>query len=255
MEVTLVQINNSLLRPPRINRRIAMHSHVRSLSILSEITDNSVDSSISSTREPKTVYNDNWFDRLAIRHLSHSLQSSTGMRSERRGYDGLIEAATMASRRFTPIQQRSLVIQTLETAFPKPILSLIKAFLPPSKFAREYFAVFTTIFFSWLVGPCEVKESEFQGKKERNVVYVPKCRFLEGTNCVGMCTNLCKMPSQAFIKESLGMPINMVPNFEDMSCEMIFGQEPPSQSSDPAFTQPCFKQCKEVRKHHRNCTS
>lgn len=37
-------------------------------------------------------------------------------------------------------------------------------------------------------------------------------RFLEGTNCVGMCTNLCKMPSQTFIKQSLGMPINMVPS-------------------------------------------
>ncbi|KAK4382709.1 Beta-carotene isomerase D27, chloroplastic [Sesamum angolense] len=53
-----------------------------------------------------------------------------------------------------------------------------------------------------------------------------------------MCTNLCKMPSQAFIKDSLGVPINMVPNFEDMSCEMIFGEEPPEQSSDPAFTHP-----------------
>lgn len=57
-----------------------MLGHVRSLSILSATTDNSVDISITSTREPKTsVYNDNWFDRLAIRHLSQSLQSSTGI--------------------------------------------------------------------------------------------------------------------------------------------------------------------------------
>lgn len=38
------------------------------------------------------------------------------------------------------------------------------------------------------------------------------CRFLEETNCVGMCTNLCKMPSQVFIKDSFGMPVNMVPS-------------------------------------------
>lgn len=37
-------------------------------------------------------------------------------------------------------------------------------------------------------------------------------RFLEETNCVGMCINLCKMPSQSFIKDSLGMPVNMVPS-------------------------------------------
>lgn len=38
------------------------------------------------------------------------------------------------------------------------------------------------------------------------------CRFLEETNCVGMCINICKMPSQSFIKDSLGMPVNMVPS-------------------------------------------
>lgn len=35
----------------------------------------------------------------------------------------------------------------------------IRALLPQSKFTREFFAVFTTIFFAWLVGPCEVSYS------------------------------------------------------------------------------------------------
>ncbi|KAI3449701.1 hypothetical protein Pfo_006366 [Paulownia fortunei] len=253
MDATLVQPYKSLFLQPRINRRVTMQNHRRPPFILSVLTDNNLDT--SSAHESKNVYSDNWFDRLAINHLSHSLQASTGLRSKKSGYDGLVEAATMASRRFTPIQQSQVVIQTLETAFPRPILSLIKTLLPPSKFAREYFAVFTTVFFSWLVGPCQVRESEFEGRREKNVVHIPKCRFLEGTNCVGMCTNLCKMPSQAFIKESLGMPINMVPNFDDMSCEMIFGQEPPPQSLDPAFTQPCYKQCKATQRHQKNCTN
>ena len=38
------------------------------------------------------------------------------------------------------------------------------------------------------------------------------CRFLEETNCAGMCTNLCKIPSQTFITHSLGMPVDMVPS-------------------------------------------
>ncbi|XP_042011910.1 beta-carotene isomerase D27, chloroplastic-like isoform X4 [Salvia splendens] len=176
------------------------------------------------------------------------------MRSGKEGYEGLVEAATMASRRFNSIQQKGVVIDTLKAALPAPLLLLIKKTAPPSKFSRELFAVFTTIFFAWLIGPCQVKESEFEGRKENNVVYVPKCRFLEETNCVGMCTNLCKMPSQLFIKDSLGMPITMVPNFEDMSCEMKFGVEPPPQSLDPAFTQPCYKQCKAIKRNH-NCGS
>ncbi|XP_051142272.1 beta-carotene isomerase D27, chloroplastic [Andrographis paniculata] len=259
MEATLVQPYNNAhdsFLPPRINRSVSMQNHRRrsqSTGIRSTLADNSVDVS-SVARQSQTVYNDNLFDRLAINHLSHCLQASTGLRNEKRGYDGLVEAATVAARHFSPIEQRQIIIQTLEMAIPKPILSLIKTVLKPSKFAREYFAVFTTFFFAWLVGPCEVREAEFDGKKEKSVVHIPKCRFLEETNCVGMCTNLCKMPSQTFIKESLGMPIYMVPNFDDMSCDMKFGQEPPAQSLDPAFTQPCYKQCKSSGRHQKNCT-
>jgi hypothetical protein len=32
-------------------------------------------------------------------------------------------------------------------------------------------------------------------------------------------------------------------DFDDMSCEMIFGQEPPSSTDDPALKQPCYKLC------------
>ncbi|KAL3517626.1 hypothetical protein ACH5RR_020215 [Cinchona calisaya] len=225
------------------------------LAVLSRPQEKSTELSSSTKTCSKTVHKDNWFDRIAINHLSQSLQETTGLRSSERGYDGLVEAAGVVYRKFSLSQQQELVIQTLEKAFPLPILSMIRALLPQSKFAREFFAVFTTIFFAWLVGPCGVRESEFDGRKENNVVHIKKCRFLEGTNCVGMCTNLCKMSSQAFIKDSLGMPLNMVPNFDDMSCDMIFGQEPPLAINDPAFMQPCYKLCKENKRNHKNCTS
>ncbi|KAJ9188067.1 hypothetical protein P3X46_003462 [Hevea brasiliensis] len=203
----------------------------------------------------KTVYNDNWFDQLAINHLSRSVQAATGLRNSKTGYESLVEAAMDASLKFSLIQQRELVLQALDRAFPRPILDLIKTVLPQSKFAREYFAAFTTLFFVWLIGPCEVRESELNGRKEKNVVHIKKCRFLEETNCVGMCTNLCKVPSQTFIKHSLGMPVDMVPNFDDMSCEMIFGQDPPKSTEDPAFNQPCYKLCKTKQKHRVKCSS
>ena len=37
-------------------------------------------------------------------------------------------------------------------------------------------------------------------------------RFLESTNCVGMCTNLCKIPCQKFIQDSLGTAVYMSPS-------------------------------------------
>ncbi|KAM3248576.1 beta-carotene isomerase D27, chloroplastic isoform X1 [Capsicum annuum] len=202
------------------------------------------------------VYKDNWFDHLAINHLSQSIQATTGLRNKKSGYESFVEAARVVYVNYNSTHdQVNLVIESLQRAFPKPILSLVKMLLPQSKWAREYCAMFTTVFFAWLVGSCEVKASEFNGRKENNVVHIKKCRFLEETNCVGMCTNLCKMPSQLFIKDTLGMPVNMVPNFDDMSCEMIFGQDPPPPNTDPAFMQPCYKLCKLNNKHKMDCNS
>lgn len=39
------------------------------------------------------------------------------------------------------------------------------------------------------------------------------------------------------------MPLTMEPNFEDLSCRMVFGQTPPPLDEDPALTQPCFVSC------------
>ncbi|KAM7521646.1 hypothetical protein LguiA_011548 [Lonicera macranthoides] len=255
MEANVVLQNKSLfLTHTKYRRDIIKQKPKYSPCIIAVLTTPTKDNNSISTSS-KTVYKDGWFNRLAINHLSRSVQAAIGMKNDKSGFESLVEAATATSRKFNPIQQRQLVIQALDMAFPSPIMSLIRALLPPSKFAREYFAVFTTIFFPWLVGSCEVRESEFNGAREKNVVYIKKCRFLEETNCVGMCTNLCKMPSQAFIKDSLGVPVNMVPNFDDMSCEMIFGQEPPLPTDDPAFKQPCYKLCKAKQRHSDICTN
>lgn len=39
------------------------------------------------------------------------------------------------------------------------------------------------------------------------------------------------------------MPLYMEPNFEDLSCKMIFGEIPPPLAEDPVTTQPCFSSC------------
>ncbi|GMI69337.1 hypothetical protein HRI_000603000 [Hibiscus trionum] len=205
--------------------------------------DTEAASAIASASATTSVHNDNWFDLLAINYLSESLQAATGLKSMSSGYESLVETTAMMSKRFNAKTQQKLVVKALDSAIPKLILDMIRTLLPQSQFTREYFAAFTTVFFAWLVGPSEVRESEFDGRREKNVVYVKKCRFLEQSNCVGMCINLCKMPSQAFIKDSLGMSVNMVPNFDDMSCEMIFGQDPPASNDDPALKQPCYKLC------------
>ncbi|KMT10258.1 hypothetical protein BVRB_5g120150 [Beta vulgaris subsp. vulgaris] len=206
--------------------------------------------SLKVANTPKiTCYRDTWLDLMAINHLSHNLQAVAGIEIEKDGYDGLLEACKVVILKFDPVQQSQLGLEGLKRSIPKQIFPLMKALIPPSKFTRELFAKFAGLFFAWLIGSSELKESEFNGKREKNVVHIKKCRFLEGSNCAGMCINLCKFPTQTFIKNSLGMPVTMVPNFEDMSCEMIFGVEPPPPDVDPATKQPCYKLCKMSRRH------
>ncbi|KAG6774529.1 hypothetical protein POTOM_021884 [Populus tomentosa] len=176
----------------------------------------------------KTIYNDSWIE-------NQTMKTCAGLRNSKRGYESLAQTATDTWQKFSPIQQHGLVLQSLNRAIPRLILNMASSI------------------FSFLVLPlCKT-------------VNPTPCRFLEETNCVGMCTNLCKIPSQTFIKHSLGMPVDMVPSkaynvqnigieitngllsdfvdFDDMSCEMIFGQEPPAITEDPAFKQPCYKLC------------
>ncbi|GAB2274228.1 hypothetical protein Dimus_008995 [Dionaea muscipula] len=88
--------------------------------------------------------------------------------------------------------------------------------------------------------PQHVIEVEVNGVKQRSGVHIKKCRYLENSGCVGMCVNMCKFPTQDFFTNEFGLPLTMNPNFEDMSCEMVYGQVPPAFEEDPVSKQPCF---------------
>jgi beta-carotene isomerase len=45
------------------------------------------------------------------------------------------------------------------------------------------------------------------------------------------------------------MPIYMEPDFNDLSCKMMFGREPPEIEDDPAMKQPCFEFCKSNKSY------
>jgi Beta-carotene isomerase D27-like, C-terminal len=46
----------------------------------------------------------------------------------------------------------------------------------------------------------------------------------------------------------MGMEVTLDPNYEDFSCQFIFGQAPLQQDADPAFSSPCFQQCPSRRR-------
>ncbi|GJW98327.1 beta-carotene isomerase D27, chloroplastic-like protein [Tanacetum coccineum] len=199
--------------------------------------------------------------------------------------ESLVAVSGVVFRSCDSIKQREIVMKVLLNAIPRPIIvmaiqktsSTFKVFetylcrihlnlLPLARWSVRVMVRCSDVLIrgfyisweamesvqKWSCGIL-VRESEFEGVKEKNVVYIKKCRFLETSNCAGMCTNMCKVPAQEFMKNTLGIPINMVPNFDDMSCEYIFGVDPPALQDDPAFKQPCYKLCNVKHKHVTSC--
>ena len=78
----------------------------------------------------------------------------------------------------------------------------------------------------------------FLPKKKKN--RIKKCRYLQESGCVGLCTNLCKRPTEAFFADAFGLPLTMEPDFETLECTMRFGQAPPPIEEDAVYNQPCF---------------
>ena len=59
------------------------------------------------------------------------------------------------------------------------------------------------------------------------------------------CLCLAQIPTEDFFTNQFGLPLTMNPNFEDLSCEMIFGQKALPLEQDEVYKQPCFAhECK-----------
>jgi hypothetical protein len=192
-----------------------------------------------------STYRDNWLDRLFIRLFAHKMAKALGQQTSLRGYDGFVDLSQQIMQGRTPQEQQALVARVLQSLVPAQVLWLIRTLFSPSQRVCELNAWFATMLFEWLVGPCEVRSAEVaaengQLRQQNSSVHIKKCRYLEHSGCVGMCINMCKLPTQAFFTQEFGIPLTMTPNFDDLSCDMVFGQVPPPIETEAAYHQPCL---------------
>ena len=104
----------------------------------------------------------------------------------------------------------------------------------------------------WLMGPCTLDDlspedlaaapSELYGGQGAQVL-VHRCRFLEEAGCASVCVNACKMPTQAFFNEQMGVPMRMVPDYETLECRFKFGLPPSLEDEEEARAVACFSAC------------
>lgn len=193
----------------------------------------------------KTKYNDGLFEKAFMTLFARKMENFGAASDQKKGwfdydYDSFVDVSRKVMQGRSRLQQQQVVREVLLSMLPPGAPAQFRKLFPPTKWAAEFNAAITVPFFFWLVGPSEVVEVEVDGVKQKSGVHIKKCRYLENSGCVGMCVNMCKIPTQDFFTNEFGLPLTMNPNFEDMSCEMIYGQAPPPFEEDPVSKQPCY---------------
>jgi hypothetical protein len=207
----------------------------------------------------KESYKDNLCDRLFIQLFSRKIAQALGKPTPFSGYSGFVELSKQIMQGRSSHEQQEVVAVVLQSLVPAPVLAAIRKFFSPTQLVCELNAWFATILFEWLVGPCQVVEVEVRGedgqlRPQKSGVHIQKCRYLDESGCVGMCINMCKLPTQKFFTQEFGIPLTMTPDFEDLSCDMVFGQMPLPLESESAYHQPCLiTQCSTATAHTASC--
>jgi len=99
---------------------------------------------------------------------------------------------------------------------------------------------------TWLMGECEVNDCEVDegmGDGQNQGVLVKRCRFLEESGCASVCVNSCKIPTQKFFSENMGLPLTMTPDYDTFECQFSFGLNPSNKGEADAMNTPCLSRC------------
>ena len=210
---------------------------------------------------------DAWWEKIFIFVLSWGLatvstEQSKAMKYVRpgMGFDQFVKV-TRTLLRGTTDDIKYRVLGLLLTLMPRPIRWGINVF---STRQQRWISEKSSLFMSfgllgWLVGPSErfvvdvkvpittsnptTDEVEYTTEQWRSGVKLTECRYLVESGCKSACLHLCKGPTQSFFNDHLGMKMTMKPNFQDCSCEMLFGVTPPPKEEDDVYGEPCFSTC------------
>ena len=204
-------------------------------------------------------YQDSPLDKLLIWFFSRKMAQVLGQGTSLTGYEGFVDLSKQLMKGRSAQGQQDAVAEVLGSLMPPHSPQVFRKIFPPTKLSCEINAWITKVFLAWLVGDCEITEVEVTGEngkvtQQKSGVHISKCRYLEHSRCVGMCTNMCKLPTQDFFTQQFGLPLTMTPNFEDFSCEMVFGQVPSALTDDPVYHQPCLaNQCSMATAEAESC--
>mmetsp|Transcript_28460 Transcript_28460/g.28790 ORF Transcript_28460/g.28790 Transcript_28460/m.28790 type:complete len:304 (+) Transcript_28460:165-1076(+) len=220
---------------------------------------------IDSIGEPITKFKverkTNLFEKGAIFLLSFLLAFVAPNRKEcmenvRLGmdFDGFVKVTKKMLQGTDAITLRTIIVNLLKKLMPEKVrLFFQETYQTNPQYLCESSSQWMTFgFLDWLIGPTHRFHVNITQTNDTQVqwesgVKLQECRYLVESGCKATCLHLCKGPTQQFFNDELGVPMTMKPNFEDCSCEMIFGTSPPPPEEDPIYAQPCFSSCSMAR--------
>ncbi|GMQ00354.1 hypothetical protein CsSME_00047471 [Camellia sinensis var. sinensis] len=210
--------------------------------------------------DSRPEYQPGIFDDLFLNLFRSRMVQEVGWDSEKPGYNGLIEVANRLMIRRSNSETKEAAVRILRSLFPPFLLELYRMLISPiqgGKLAAMMVARVTALSCQWLMGHCAVNSVDLpDGSSLRSGVFVERCKYLEESKCVGICINTCKLPTQTFFRDYMGVPLLMEPNFSDYSCQFKFGVLPPPAEDDSALKEPCLEICPNAsRRRGREFTS
>lgn len=181
-------------------------------------------------------------DGLLLAAFRWTLQlQSGGPKSEKPGFDGMVEELVDFRKIYGLDEQERVSYQTL-IALSGPVPFVYRQLFSKADFSPALLAWFAKHLLPFLVGEMELTERSENDPRSGGVL-VTRCRVLEGTNCKGVCAKMCKIPTQRFFAEEWGVPLSMTPNFETGQCQLAFGNTPFPIEEDPTIPNGCLTRC------------
>jgi Beta-carotene isomerase D27-like, C-terminal len=197
-------------------------------------------------------------------------------------YTDIVELAAALNARFgnNPVEVTRRARRVLQHLFPSWLPAAYATLFsqPFPALAARMNARVTAVAGVWLMGECTVNDveppletgtinstapspttttttttttSRMMGRGQG--VLVTRCRFLEESQCASVCVNSCKLPTQSFFLDCMGLPLVMEPDYATGSCQFSFGRLPNAETERAALATPCLSQCPTAgsyRMHH-----
>ena len=208
-------------------------------SLPSQVVGTTRDQDVDATFSP--------FDRLLFQRFAWSVATEMNTTKAATSYEELIRSINQLTDSRPAHRVNDAGKNMLTRLFPAWLLQQYQWMFarPFPRFSAWMNAWVTKWTTQWLMGSSSVIDLPLPDGSlaPQQGLKIEKCRFLETSGCLQTCIHACKIPTQRFFLEEMGLPVTLSPNVSDYSCTFKFGILPAPLQDDPISQSSCLQIC------------